>query len=193
MTDPAAGGPDSAAHTAPEHGVGCTPSPGRIGRPSAVLLCGVAGSGKTTYALQLQERGFARLSIDEEVWCRHGRFGVDYDPGRFIELAAAAEELLRARLVALLRDGRDVVVDFSFWQRASRDRYKGIVTAAGGAWRLVYFDVDAAELRRRLAVRSGRFDANAAFLIDDALLAAYLEGFEVPDGEGEERAGNQQL
>ena len=40
-------------------------------------MCGVAGSGKTTYAQRLEAEGYVRLSIDEEIWQRFGRFGID--------------------------------------------------------------------------------------------------------------------
>lgn len=58
--------------------------------------------------------------------------------------------------------------------------------AAGGTWRLIYLNVDVAELRRRLRERNSRFDANAAFPITDELLDKYLDSFEEPQGEGEE-------
>lgn len=151
-----------------------------------VLLCGLAGSGKTTYAQGLEASGYVRLSIDEEVWSRFGRFGVDYEPARYAELSAVAEAALRHRLVALVRQGRDVVIDFSFWQRAARDRYKQLIEDAGGSWRLVYLRADQVLLRRRLKERSRRFDANAAFPITDDIFASYLAGFEEPHDEGEE-------
>jgi len=151
-----------------------------------VLLCGVAGSGKTTYAQQLELKGYVRLSIDEEVWARFGRYGIDDDPADYARLSAAAEVVLRERLVTLIRQGRDVVVDFSFWQRASRDRYKRLVASAGGAWRLIYLQVDPAVLRQRLEERAERFDANAAFPITQDTLAVYLAGFEEPQDEGED-------
>ena len=44
----------------------------------AVLMCDVAGSGKTTFAMALEDAGFLRLSIDEELWRRHGRYGLDF-------------------------------------------------------------------------------------------------------------------
>lgn len=44
------------------------------------LMCGVAGSGKTTVAQQLEARGMVRLSVDEEIWSRFGRYGLDYPP-----------------------------------------------------------------------------------------------------------------
>jgi signal recognition particle GTPase len=39
----------------------------RSSLPRVVLMCGLAGSGKTTYATQLEVQGYVRLSIDEEV------------------------------------------------------------------------------------------------------------------------------
>jgi predicted kinase len=77
------------------------------------------------------------------------------------------------------------VVDFSFWQRAARDRYKQLIEEAGASWELLYLKVDPAILRERLATRSARFDANAAFPITDETLEAFLSDFEEPHDEGE--------
>jgi len=170
----------------PEGGAEASASEGAQARSVVVLLCGVAGSGKTTYAQELELEGYIRLSIDEEVWARFGRYGIDYDPADYCRLSALAEDLLRERLVTLVGEGRDVVVDFSFWQRASRDRYKRLVEAAGGTWRLIYLQVDPVVLRLRLDNRADRFDANAAFPITRDILAGYLARFEEPQGEGEE-------
>lgn len=151
-----------------------------------VLMCGVAGSGKTTYAQDLERQGYARLSIDEEVWRRFGRYGIDYPAEEYAALSLTTEEALRVRLLELIDAGRRVVVDLSFWQRAGRDEYKQLIEAAGGRWRLVYLKVPPDVLRSRLARRAERFDANAAFPITDDLLADFLAGFEEPHGEGEE-------
>ncbi|WP_224773312.1 AAA family ATPase [Metabacillus idriensis] len=42
------------------------------------MMCGVAGSGKTTFAQQLEKKGFVRLSIDEEIWSSKGHYFIDY-------------------------------------------------------------------------------------------------------------------
>jgi predicted kinase len=153
--------------------------------PHVVLMCGIAGSGKTTYAIDLEAKGYVRLSIDEEVWHRFGCYGIDYPPSLYGEHSTAAERVLAARLVKLVQDGQDVVVDFSFWRRSQRDRYRRLVTTAGGRCDVIYLKADAQALRRRLAVRSRRFDANAAFPITEEVLVRYLASFEEPHGAGE--------
>lgn len=165
----------------PQALAGLTPAPKLV-----VLMCGVAGSGKTSLSQALEAKGFRRLSIDEEIWDRFGRYGVDYRPEDYGRHVAAARSALRDQLAARLAAGRDaVVVDSSFWSRAHRDDFKHLVEAAGGTWRLIYLDAPEAVLRERLAARSARFDANAALPIDEAGLHAFLQSFEPPSGEGE--------
>ena len=151
-----------------------------------VLMCGIAGSGKTTYARRLETDGYVRLSIDEEVWTVFGRYGVDYAACDYRDKSRIAEANVRRRLQSLLQQGSRVVVDNSFWSRAARDEYKKLVQDAGGRWRLVYLKASPELLRRRLSRRAGRFDANAAFPITAEVLDAYISAFEEPQGEGEE-------
>jgi hypothetical protein len=51
----------------------------------------------------------------------------------------------------------------------------------------VYLDVDAAELRRRVAARNQLAvkDGDSAFLVTEEVLETYIAGFEIPIGEGE--------
>jgi predicted kinase len=139
-------------------------------------MCGVAGAGKTTYAQALEAEGYVRLSIDELIWQRFGRFGVDYDSARYAEYTAIAEAAMRGRLVELVRQGKDVVVDRSFWQRAARDEYKALLAEAGARAELVYLKVEREQLRERLAARAARFDAHAAFPITDDILDRFSSG-----------------
>ncbi|MEV7213271.1 AAA family ATPase [Kitasatospora cineracea] len=72
-------------------------------------MCGLPGSGKSTYAQALERRGYTRLSIDEVVWARTGRDGADLDPAGRREqrhrLRRTAGTLLR-RLRGARRRGR---------------------------------------------------------------------------------------
>jgi len=153
--------------------------------PLVVMMCGVAGSGKTTIAQRLELRGIVRLSIDEEIWATKGRYGIDYPIEIYEQLKVEAESKLRNELVKLLNEKRNVVIDFSFWQRKRRNEYKKLIEDGGGEWRLVYLKVHPNDLRKRLRIQSQRFDANAAFTITEEILSSFLKGFELPSGEGE--------
>ncbi|GLK99356.1 hypothetical protein GCM10017581_010970 [Dactylosporangium matsuzakiense] len=148
-------------------------------------MCGIAGAGKTTYAMKLETQGYVRLSVDEEIWHRFGRYGVDYRTEEYEQHSDVARKAVRERLLVLLADGRDVVVDSSFWQRSQRCEYKRLIEQAGGRWRLVYLKADPDLLRRRLDVRADRRDANAAFPITAERLDHYLRVFEPTSDEGE--------
>jgi predicted kinase len=152
--------------------------------PLVVMMCGVAGSGKTTFSQLLEKEGFIRLSIDEEIWATRGRYGVDFPLEKIEVYKKAAEETLRSRLLNLIRQNQNVVIDFSFWDRARRDRYKRLIEKSGGKWQLIYLKVHRDDLLGRLTLRNQRFDANS-FPISEELLNSYLQGFEIPEGEGE--------
>jgi predicted kinase len=152
--------------------------------PLVVMMCGVAGSGKTTFSQRLEKKGFVRLSIDEEIWSTNGRWGIDFPMDKFEEYRKDAESKLRNRLIQLIHDKQQVVIDFSFWDRLRRNKYKMLIEESGGKWKLVYLKVHPDELRKRLKLRNQRFDANS-FPISDELLNSYVNGFEVPSDEGE--------
>lgn len=154
-------------------------------RGMVVMMCGLAGSGKTTFAKQLEAKGFTRLSIDEEIWHRFGKYGVDYESTAYPRHQDAARASLHTQLVDLLAVQHPTVLDFSFWNRSLRDAYKQLIVQHGCQWTLLYLRATPALLRARLAVRSQRFDANAAFPITDDLLTRYVSAFEAPTDEGE--------
>lgn len=154
--------------------------------PVVYLLIGLTGSGKTTYARRLEEdEGVLRLSVDEEVFARNGRYGVDYPDHEYRERERPVVEDVRERLVAAVRAGRSVVFDYGLWRHAERESYKKLVEGAGGRWRLIYLKVEKAELLRRLGQRNERTDANALTVSPEALDEFYAR-FDEPSGEGEE-------
>lgn len=154
--------------------------------PTVFLLVGLTGSGKTTYATRvLEPTGAVRLSVDELLHFRHGRYGVDYPEDRYFELEAPVVTEVRSRLAELVAAGRDVVLDHGLWLRKDREEWQQLVVEAGGRWRLLYFPVPKAELLRRLEERNRREDANALTVTASALDDFY-QRFDVPEGEGEQ-------
>ena len=154
---------------------------------TVVLMCGLPGAGKTTYAMELTRRGFARLSIDEVVWQRLGQrdAGLVLEAEVFDRLKEEVRREQRRELVELMLAGRDVVVDYSFWSRAARDDYKTLIESHGCRWELVHLKADRTTLEHRLEVRGSVGGANAV-TVDEALFNRYLANFEEPKGEGEQ-------
>lgn len=56
-----------------------------------IMMCGICGSGKTTYAKQKEKEGYVRLSIDEEMWKTYGRKGIDYPNEQYEKLSEIVE------------------------------------------------------------------------------------------------------
>ncbi|GAB1201023.1 hypothetical protein APSETT444_010407 [Aspergillus pseudonomiae] len=159
-------------------------------RPVVLMTCGIAGSGKSSLAHSIISAypSFHRLSIDYYVYSHHGLYDVDYPKEQYEGYQLEAEKALRAELITALTRGQvDLVLDFSFAFRAVREEWKRLIEGLGGRWVLVFLDVDAAELRRRVQARNERVDkdGDSAFYVTEEILEQYLEGFERPHGEGE--------
>lgn len=64
-------------------------------RPLCVLMAGLPGSGKTTLSRALTDRGFVRLCPDEEMFRRHGVYGVDFPEAPSRPLSARSSKRSR--------------------------------------------------------------------------------------------------
>ena len=148
------------------------------------LLCGLTGSGKTTSAKWLEAGGAVRLSVDEQVYARHGRYGVDYRMEEYFDRERPVVQKLRRRLVELVESGRAVVLDYGL-RRSDRDADKRPVEAHGGSWRLLSLKVDREVLLQRLVERNRGGDANA-LMVTPSALEDFVARFDEPVGEGEE-------
>ena len=73
-----------------------------------IMMCGVCGSGKTTYAKKKEKEGYIRLSIDEEMWKLHGKKGVDYPDSQYEELSEKIEAALRKKMLGLIKNGENI-------------------------------------------------------------------------------------
>jgi predicted kinase len=136
-------------------------------------MCGPAGSGKSSYARRLESEGMVRLSFDTEMW-RRGIATVPLPA----DLRDDIEDGLRSRLLELVAEGTDVVLDFSFWSRAMRDDYRKLLEPTGVVPHTVYLAVDRETVLSRLRARRGTHSDD--FVISDELAAQYFDHFEPP-------------
>jgi len=150
------------------------------------MLCGLPGSGKTRYAEELMDSGsFVKFSIDEAVHERHGVYNVDYPHEMYRDLETATYQELDRELVATLQRGYSAILDYGFWLREQRDKYRHMLGEVGLAGHLLYFKASRQTLRDRLTQRNQQSGPNALHVDDDLFERMFLR-FEAPEGEGEE-------
>jgi len=158
-----------------------------------VMNCGVSGSGKSTFAKAICSRFpcFTRLSIDHYIFENHGRYGVDYPKERYSQYQDEASTKLDQTLVEMLRAGKNLVLDYSFWNKEARDETKAVVEKEGGRWVLVYLTASEnrqllkERIQQREQTREDGVDGDSAFDVTEEVFEVYLRGFEIPKGEGE--------
>ncbi len=108
-----------------------------MAQPTFHLLCGRIGSGKTTFAKKLaRDIGAVRLAHDE--WMAR-IYGSRPPETEYRANFSRVEELIWKRAEAIVRDGGDVIIDFGFWTRESRDVARDRIAAAGGVAR--FYDI----------------------------------------------------
>lgn len=154
--------------------------------PIVYLLCGLTGSGKSTYSKKLEmEQGIPRFSLDETYFFLMGNKRPKHHD---YEIEKQAEEQIIAEMKRLLAEGRSLILDHGFWKKTNRDKYAQLIRESGGTPKLIYFNVPKHELLRRLAERN-KTATIGTHIISPELLDTFYERFEKPSGEGEEVIG----
>lgn len=141
-------------------------------------MCGISGSGKTHFALQLESQGFSRLSTDALIWEKIGDklFSLPRDEQK--RLFAECREEIYKKLVDHLNSGKKVVVDATHCKRSVRDDLRNLCAKNGVNPVFVYCYADKDELKRRLSQRKGSGPDDLIVTEED--LHNYWLGFERP-------------
>jgi aminoglycoside phosphotransferase family enzyme/predicted kinase len=130
------------------------------GRPALVLMHGLAGSGKTTFAQAMLERlGAVRVRSDVERKRLHGlEPGARTHAGPYAGIyAPEATRLTYDRLKRAVRDiaesGSIAIVDAAFLWRAEREAFRALARGLELPFLIVSCRASKAALRRRVAQR----------------------------------------
>lgn len=146
-----------------------------------IFMCGISGSGKTHFALQLESQGFSRLSTDALIWEKIGDklFSLPRDEQK--RLFAECREEIYKKLVDHLNGGKKVVVDATHCKRSVRDDLRNLCAKNGVNPVFVYCYADKDELKRRLSQRKGSGPDDLIVREED--LHNYWLGFERPQND----------
>ena len=146
------------------------------------MLCGLTGSGKTTYARRLErERRAVLLSADAwMIWL----FGHHMPRELFEERGRSCKQIMLEITEQLIARGVEVVLDWGFWSRSERSETMERLRGAGAHAQLLWFDVSLDILWERLAARNAALPAGT-FVITKAMLDEFSLRFE-PPGDDEE-------
>jgi|JI10StandDraft_1071094.scaffolds.fasta_scaffold17325_3 predicted kinase len=110
--------------------------------PTAHLICGYIGSGKTTFARQLEaDTGARRFTHDE--WMVK-RYGVNPPADRFEQYYDEVSADIWQAALERLAQGQDVILDFGFWKRSSRDDARARLSSYDVKFYVVVCDLETA-------------------------------------------------
>ena len=146
------------------------------------MTCGKLCSGKSTWAAEEARKHHAVvLSLDEIMLCLFPEGAGD----RHDTYVDRAKTLLLRKSLEILDAGTDVILDWGFWQRESREEAKAFYEAHRVPWTFRYFPVEQEEWRRRIARRNEEVlsGKSEAFYVDDGLLQKMDALFEEPAPE----------
>ena len=88
-----------------------------LSKSKVILMCGPAGSGKSTLAIKFESTGMTILSYDEESFKR----GLNEHP-LHQEVLEDIKTYLDEKLISLIMQNIDIVLDYSFWSREMRNQ-----------------------------------------------------------------------
>ena len=144
--------------------------------PTAHLLCGLPGSGKTTFALGL-EQAHAAVRYSHDEWVVH-LFGRCPPENQFRTLYTRVADLIWRNASRNLVLGNDVILDYGFWRLEDRDAMREATADIGAESRLHYLDAPLEVLKERVLSRP-REDEKSLW-IDETAFARFAAQFEPP-------------
>ena len=141
------------------------------------LLCGLPGSGKTTFARELEETHRAvRYTYDEWMVQLYGRA-----PEQFETLFNRVSKLIWRIATRNLALGTDVILDKGFWYKRDRENTRHAAAAIGAETKLYFFDASIEVLRKRVLTRS-KSDQDSLWINDQAF-TEFINRFEPPSDD----------
>ncbi len=131
------------------------------------LIHGFIGSGKTTFSRQLAlQENAVRFSPDE--WMDHF-YGNNPPQELFADYDRRNKDMIWSMAAEFLKRGQNVILDYGFWQRASRDAYKDCAKQLGVKCVLYALESDYETCKQRALKRTADMPKGELFIDENAL------------------------
>jgi predicted kinase len=158
-----------------------------ISRPTAYLICGFIGSGKTTFARKLEkEIGVVRFTKDEWMVSVFGnsppKDKFEYD--KFHEYDSKMAKLATEIALKFLASGTSVIIDDGFWYRKQRDETRQQLKDIGAITKLYYIHTSLDVMKARTIKRSENPPIDS-FYITEQEFDDYFKMFQPPTNDEE--------
>jgi predicted kinase len=142
-------------------------------RPTLFLTVGLPGTGKTSAARRIEvEQQALRLTKDEWVKALYRH-----------ENPPSAQDVIEGRLIQIglrvLELGNNVVIDYGLWGRDERSALRQAAADRGAMVEMHYFELTAAEQRRRLAQRQAEAP-HTSWPMSDEELREWAADIDIP-------------
>lgn len=142
---------------------------------TAHLIHGFVGAGKTTYAVKLeQDLPALQFSIDEWMIALYGQ---NPPADKFEEYHSRTTSLIWNVAIRALTLGQDVVLDFGFWSRKSRDDARQRLHSIDAETILYCVTCTNETMKTRVLNRTAEMPEHALY-IDDSAITAFRKRFE---------------
>ena len=122
----------------------------KLSTSNVILMCGPAGSGKSTFAKKFESKGMTILSYDMESFKR----GLNMHPLPK-EIEKDIKTYLDKKLIELLEQNRDIVLDYSFWSKEMRMEYISLLKKYNITPKIYYITTPKEVVMERIRKRNG--------------------------------------
>lgn len=148
-------------------------------QPTAYVICGFIGAGKTTFARKLEkETGAIRVTKDEWIIKIFGN-KITLD-NNFEVYDKNITKLATDIAFKILKAGKDVIIDEGFWVKSQRDDIKKKILQVGAKPIFYYVESSVDKMKERVIYRS-KNPTKDSFEISEEMFNGYLKYWQAPD------------
>ena len=146
-------------------------------QPQVAMLCGMTGSGKTTFATRLENK-LPAICFSIDRWMIE-LYGHQMDRKDFESRMAIIKKLIWKTVERLIALNTNVILDYGFWTARERIEVSSKIKNAGGIPVLYFFNVPLNILKQRLNIRNSQLPPGT-FEITVDMLEMFVNWFEYP-------------